>query len=107
MAAGTVCDDEREGFLLVISRGLEGGNPAPGQSLANNYVNLQKRGQSVDNAFVQTKVRMETINPQHVGTEDMKRDSWDERKGEADTKTSVRYMKRKKNCYDSLCSQKD
>lgn len=100
-------DDKRESFLLVISRGLEGGNAAAGQSLTNNYVNLKMRGQNVDNAFVETRVGIETINPQHVGTEVMREDSWGKRRGEAGTKNFYEIHEQKANCCDRLCYGKD
>lgn len=65
------------------------------------------RRQNVDNAFVETRVRTETINPGHVGTEDMKEDGWDERRGETDTKNFYEIHKQKTKCCDSLRYQKD
>lgn len=92
---------------LSSAVGLEGGNSAAGQSLTSNYVNLKMRGQSVDNVFLETRVRMETVNPCHVGTEDMKEQRWDKRRGEADTRNFYEMHEQKANCCDSLHYQKD
>lgn len=42
------------------------------RSRASNYVKLKIRGQNVDNVFLcGNQSRMDTINPGHVGTEDV------------------------------------
>lgn len=56
------------------------------------------RGKNIENAFVETKVRMKTRNPQRGGTEDVKEQSWDEGRVVLITKNFYEMHEQKANC---------